>query len=148
MNSLYLVVSQHNAEMVDCCDELAGDVVYALRPESRVTSAHLLTSSLLSIGAQHTLLVIASARVKKGLHRQIQARRLIVASTKCHTLEVRVPRQAGRSTTHEVLPEPDWHVIQLKALDGEVHTRQRDFPLVASLLHNAVGALPDCVTWG
>jgi len=105
-----LALTREDAEMVNLWSELAGDVVYALRPEFDGAHGKQLPSARLGIGGQHSTLVMAGAGVRQGGALQRQVRAPDVAPTLCYLLGVPMPEDVEGGVIYEALEDPDWHL--------------------------------------
>jgi predicted AlkP superfamily phosphohydrolase/phosphomutase len=105
-----LALTRGDAEMINLCGELVGDVVYALRPEFDGAHGKHLPSSSLGIGAQHSTFVMAGPGVRQGVALQRQVRVVDVAPTLCYLLGVPMPRDVEGGVIYEALADPDWHL--------------------------------------
>jgi predicted AlkP superfamily phosphohydrolase/phosphomutase len=114
-----LALTRQDAEMVNVWGELAGDVVYALRPEFDGAHGYHLPSSRLGMGAQHAVCILSGAGVKKGVHLRGQVRQVDIAPTISYLLGIDVPRNAEGGVIYEALQDPNWHLAQIRRLENE-----------------------------
>jgi len=105
-----LALTREDAEMVNLWGDLAGDVVYALRPEFDGAHGKQLPTARLGIGGQHCTFIMAGAGVKEGVALQRQVRAVDVAPTLCYLLGVRMPAQVEGGVVYEALEDTDWHL--------------------------------------
>jgi predicted AlkP superfamily phosphohydrolase/phosphomutase len=105
-----LAVRREDAEVVNYCNDLAGDVVYAVLPEFDGAHGHQLPSARLGWGSQHTLFVLSGAGVKPGVHLERQVRQVDVAPTLAYITGLPTPLQSEGRVVMEALQAPDWHL--------------------------------------
>ncbi|MFN2155455.1 MAG: alkaline phosphatase family protein [Anaerolineae bacterium] len=110
-----LALTHAVAEMLNLWGERVGDVVYALRAEYDGAHGYHLPTSVLGIGAQHAVCILAGAGIRRGAHLEGQVRQVDVAPTISYLLGIDVPRDAEGGVIYEALEEPNWHLDQQKA---------------------------------
>jgi predicted AlkP superfamily phosphohydrolase/phosphomutase len=114
-----LALTHQDAEMINVWGELAGDVVYALRPEFDGAHGYHLPSSRLGMGAQHAVCILSGAGVKNGVHLRGQVRQVDIAPTISYLLGIDVPRDAEGGVIYEALQDPNWHLAEITRLTQE-----------------------------
>lgn len=111
-----LALTRADAEMVNLWGDLAGDVVYALRPEFDGAHGKHLPSSVLGIGGQHSVFVLSGAGVRKSVALSRQVRVVDLAPTLCYLLGVPMPANVEGGVIYEALENPDWALEALEEL--------------------------------
>lgn len=109
-----LALTRRDAEMLNNWGELAGDVIYALRPEFDGAHGYQLPTARLGIGAQHAVCILCGAGVRKGVHLKGQVRQVDIAPTISYLIGIDVPRDAEGGVIYEALEDPNWHLTELK----------------------------------
>ena len=105
-----LALTHTDAEMLNLWGDRVGDVVYALRAEYDGAHGYHLPSSVLGIGAQHAVCILAGAGIRQGVHLSGQVRQVDVAPTISYLLGIDVPRDAEGGVIYEALQDPNWHL--------------------------------------
>ena len=105
-----LAVTREDAEMLNLWSDLAGDVVYALRPEFDGAHGKQLPSAKLGIGGQHSVFVMSGAGVRENVALQGQVRVVDVMPTLCYLLGVPIPGDVEGGVVYEALEDPNWHL--------------------------------------
>jgi len=104
-----LALAREDAEMVNLWGELAGDVVYALRPEYDGAHGKQLPSARFGIGGQHSTLVLSGAGVKPVGRLARQVRHVDVAPTLAYLIGAPMPLNAEGAVLYQALTEGDRH---------------------------------------
>ena len=105
-----LAVTREDAEMLNLWSDMAGDVVYALRPEFDGAHGKQLPSARLGIGGQHSVFVMSGAGVRENVALQGQVRVVDVMPTLCYLLGVPIPQDVEGGVVYEALSDPNWHL--------------------------------------
>jgi predicted AlkP superfamily phosphohydrolase/phosphomutase len=104
-----LALTREDAEMVNLWGELAGDVVYALKPEYDGAHGKQLPSARLGIGGQHSTLILSGAGVRPIGRLPRPARHVDVAPTLAYLIGAPIPLQAEGAVLYQALTEADQH---------------------------------------
>lgn len=108
-----LALTRADAEMLNLCGDLVGDVVYALKPGYDGAHGKQLPSVSFGIGGQHSTFILAGAGVKNDVALKRQVRVVDVAPTIAYLLGLPMPENVEGGVIYEALIDPNWPLTDL-----------------------------------
>lgn len=116
--------------------EMAGDVVFAFRPEFGGQHGPHLSTATWGIGDLHGLLVLKGPNIKKGEKLARTAWITDVVPTVCYLAEWPLPAQAEGAVLYQALEDPDAKTEELQRLRRNYERLKRAYETDRNLTHS------------
>ena len=116
LRPVIFALKNKHARILGTCGDMAGDVLYAIRPEFGGAHGLHITTGEFGVGSMRGLFIMSGPGVKKGeiLKRNVWLTDIV--PTICHLAEIPVPRDCEGAIIYQALAEPNAKLQELEKL--------------------------------